>query len=477
MSELWAGTDAGKAAHHCTVIDTDGTKVLSRRVPNNEPDLLDLIGDVLALAEDSPVTWAVDLNADGGALLIALLAGHGQRLLHAPGRTVHHASRGYRGDGKTDAKDAYVIADQARMRRDLQPLQEWDEIAVDLKILTARRYDLAADRTRAINRMRAQLLEYFPALERTFDYAASKAALILLTGYQTPVGLRRIGPSRLATWLKNRKVRGAQAIADAAVAAAQAQHTAVAGESTAAAVVNTLARTVLALDEEIAAIDARIAARFREHRDAEVLLSMPGMGPLLGQSSSPAATWTPSAPRDVSPELLASHPSHGIQVASAATCAGHTATTADSFASSTYPPRSPPASAQRPRPSTTENELRARATNRRSSPSPAAASTSCGPSSGTNATTQPSHRPWKPLPHDARDSLWISEAIRSTLTIVGGPGCRSASDPGLRSSYRRRHGIDQAVQVGPTAAGGGRVSRDGGSGCSLAGARRHTGHE
>lgn len=71
-------------------------------------------------------------------------------------------------------------------------------------------------------------------------------------------------------------------MADAAVAAAQAQHTAVAGESTAAVVVNTLARTVLALDEEIAALDARIAARFREHRDAEVLLSMPGMGPLLG---------------------------------------------------------------------------------------------------------------------------------------------------------------------------------------------------
>ncbi|MGW7027124.1 IS110 family transposase [Streptomyces xanthophaeus] len=282
MPELWAGTNAGKAAHHCTVIDTDGTKVLSRRVPNNEPELLELIGDVLALAEDGPVTCAVDLNAGGGALLIALLTGHGQRLLYIPGRTVHHASRGYRGDGKTDAKDAYVIADQARMRRDLQPLQEWDEIAVDLKILTGRRYDLAADRTRAINRMRAQLLEYFPALERTFDYAASKSALVLLTGYQTPASLRRVGPSRLTTWLKNRKVRGAQAIADAAVAAAQSQHTAVAGESTAAAVVNSLARAVLALDDEIAGIDSQIAVRFGEHRDADVILSMPGMGPLLG---------------------------------------------------------------------------------------------------------------------------------------------------------------------------------------------------
>ncbi|MFJ9026419.1 IS110 family transposase [Streptomyces sp. NPDC102259] len=282
MPELWAGTDAGKAAHHCTVIDSDGTKRLSRRILNDESELLELIGDVLALAEDSRVTWAVDLNAGGAALLIALLTSHGQRLLYIPGRTVHHASRSYRGDGKTDAKDAYVIADQARMRRDLQPLQEWDEIAVDLKILTARRYDLAADRTRAINRLRAQLLEYFPALERAFDYAASRAALILLSGYQTPAALRRVGPSRLATWLKNRRARGGQTMADTAVAAAQAQHTAVTGETTAAAVVHTLAKSVLALDEEIAGIDAQIAARFREHHDAEVILSMPGMGPTLG---------------------------------------------------------------------------------------------------------------------------------------------------------------------------------------------------
>jgi len=56
LPELWAGTDAGKAEHHCTVIDADGVKVLSRRVPNNEPELLELIRDVLELADGSPVT-------------------------------------------------------------------------------------------------------------------------------------------------------------------------------------------------------------------------------------------------------------------------------------------------------------------------------------------------------------------------------------------------------------------------------------
>ncbi|MEU5418261.1 IS110 family transposase [Streptomyces sp. NPDC020799] len=285
MPELWAGTDAGKAEHHCTVIDADAQVVLSRRVPNNETELLELLGDVLGLAGGGQVTWAVDLNAGGAALWISLLVGHGQRLLYIPGRTVHHASGAYRGSGKTDAKDAFVIADTARMRRDLQPLQETSEIAVDLKILTARRMDLSADRTRAINRLRAQMLEYFPALERAFDYSRSKAALILLTKYQTPAALRRVGRARLATWLKNHGVRTltiARNAADAAVTAGEAQFTAVPGEKTAARMVHTLAREVTALDQEIAELEALIEGRFREHPDAEVITSMPGIGDMLG---------------------------------------------------------------------------------------------------------------------------------------------------------------------------------------------------
>ena len=282
MPELWAGMDAGKAEHHCTVIDTDGKRRLSRRVANDENALLQLIADVLMLSEGEPVTWAIDLNAGGAALMIALLTDNGQRVLYIPGRTVHHASGSYRGDGKTDAKDAFVIADQARMRRDLQTMQRGDDIAIDLRILTSRRLDLAADRTRAINRLRAQMLEYFPALERAFDYSTSKGSLVLLTGYQTPGALRRIGRNRLAVWLKNRKIRNFNLVAATAVEAAEAQHTAVPGERLAAAVVAKLAREVMALDEEVAETDALIEGRFRDHPHSEVILSMPGIGPVLG---------------------------------------------------------------------------------------------------------------------------------------------------------------------------------------------------
>jgi len=280
--QLWAGVDAGKSDHHCVVIDTDGQRLVSQQVANDEAALVDLIEGVATLADGGEVTWAIDLNAGGAGLLITLLIAADQRLLYIPGRTVYHASGGYRGDGKTDAKDAAVIADQARMRRDLQPLRPGDDIAVELRILTGRRTDLVADRTRAINRLRAQLLEYFPALERAFDYSKSRAALMLLTGYQTPDGLRRIGHARLETWLRKRKAYNASAVAAAAIEAANAQHTTVPGQQVAAAMVARLAKEVMILDTEIGDTETMIEDRFRRHRHAEIILSMPGFGVTLG---------------------------------------------------------------------------------------------------------------------------------------------------------------------------------------------------
>ena len=78
MSKVWAGVDAGKAHHHCVVIDGQGRRLLSRRVANDEPELAALIADVTALGE---VTWAADMPSGGAALLIALLAAAGQPLL------------------------------------------------------------------------------------------------------------------------------------------------------------------------------------------------------------------------------------------------------------------------------------------------------------------------------------------------------------------------------------------------------------
>ncbi len=165
MTAVWAGIDSGKRTHHCVVIDAAGHVLLSRRVVNDEAALLELVATVLSVADGAEVVWATDLNGGSAALLIALLAERDQQVLYIPGRIVHHAAATYRGDGKTDAKDARIIADQDRMRTDLQSVRAGDQISTDLRLLTARRTDLIFDRVCAINRLRATMLEYFPALE------------------------------------------------------------------------------------------------------------------------------------------------------------------------------------------------------------------------------------------------------------------------------------------------------------------------
>lgn len=281
MATIWAGIDSGKQAHHCVVIDVAGAVLLSQRVGNDEAELLELIATITELAVDGEVCWATDLNAGGAALLIALLASHGQRVLYIPGRIVHHAAATYRGDGKTDAKDAKIIADQARMRTDLQPVRQADQVAVDVRLLTSHRLDAIHDRVRAINRLRATLLEYFPALERAFDYSKNKAALTLLSRYTTPDSLRKVGVTRLTAWLKSRGCRNSAKIAQAAVDAAHAQHTALATELVGSALVTKLAARITAIDEDLAGIDAEIAEHYAQHEDAEILLSLPGFGPVL----------------------------------------------------------------------------------------------------------------------------------------------------------------------------------------------------
>ena len=281
MPAVWAGIDSGKRTHHCVVIDQSGLVLLSRRVTNDEAELLELIGAVVDLADGDQVCWATDLNAGGAALLITLLVGHGQRLLYIPGRVVHHAAATYRGDGKTDAKDARIIADQARMRTDLQPVRGADQISVDLRMLTSRRTDLICDRVRAINRLRGTLLEYFPALERAFDYSKSKAALTLLSEYQTPDRLRRVGVTRLAAWLRKRGCRNSAAVATAAVDAAHQQSTTLPAEPIGSALVARLASEITAIDGDLVELDAQLTDRFRQHEAAEILLSLPGFGPVL----------------------------------------------------------------------------------------------------------------------------------------------------------------------------------------------------
>jgi transposase len=279
MEKAWAGVDAGKEFHWAHLLDTSGRELLSRKVENDEADIARLIDEALSLAEE--IVWAVDQPGGSAALLLALLWERDQKVLYVPGLTVDRARDAYRGESKTDARDAHVIADQARMRPDLGELRAGEQEIAELQLLLAHRRDLITDQSRTITRLREALLSLFPALERTLDLN-SKGPLTLLTHYQTPAQLRRAGHKRVATYLKNRDVKGSNKVANKALAAAKTQSVTLPAQDVAASIVAELAKDVLGFKQRVESIDEEIGQRFFARPEARILTSLPGMGPILG---------------------------------------------------------------------------------------------------------------------------------------------------------------------------------------------------
>jgi hypothetical protein len=198
-------------------------------VANYETLLRGLILSVTVLADGAEVTWAIDLKHGGAALMITLLVTAEQRLPYILGRTIYRASGGYRGDGKTDAKGAAMIADERGCTAicspcDLVTRSRWTCASSPLAVATW--WQIEPERsTRCVALLKCSLPWSGPSSTRT-----AMPPSILLTGYQTPDGLRRTSAARVAAWLRKRKACNASAVATTATAAANRQQAAVPGQ-------------------------------------------------------------------------------------------------------------------------------------------------------------------------------------------------------------------------------------------------------
>ncbi|MFL6226044.1 MAG: IS110 family transposase [Actinomycetes bacterium] len=278
LDQAWVGVDVGKDHHWAAAVDADGQVLVSRKVANDQWAILGVLAEAAALARR--LVWTVDLTTAEAARLLAVLWGQGQQVRYLAGRAVSQAAVGYRGEGKTDAKDARSIADQSRMRRDLPELRPGQDLVVELRILTSRRADLVGDRTRAINRLRQQLTAICPALERAAELAGQRGWVVLVAHDQRPGDLRSLGVAALAGLLAGHG--NADRIAQAAVAAASTQTVDLPGQDVAAGVAGALAAEVLDLGARITQTDHALQERFGRHPLAEVIASMPGFGFRLG---------------------------------------------------------------------------------------------------------------------------------------------------------------------------------------------------
>jgi transposase len=276
---IWVGIDVAKETHWATAIGENGEICLDHAVPNRPSGIEDLVAELAALGE---VTIGLDVIGGIASLLTAMLATAGFRLRHVPGLAVNRARQGTAGgETKSDPKDARVIADQLRLRRDLRPIEPQSELDLEIRLLIGRRRDLVTQQTRRIARLRDLLAAIFPGLERMLDLT-TKGGLWLVTRYATPGELRRAGPKRIVQHLRRAGgVPNPEKLAAMALAAAQEQRIALPAERTTAVLIRELAAEAIAARTRLARLDCELDGLLARHPDAALIRSLPGMGAVL----------------------------------------------------------------------------------------------------------------------------------------------------------------------------------------------------
>jgi transposase len=279
------GIDVAKDFHWVKALDRRDSEVLfSGRVDNTPPALAAFVAQLGALRDRGPLRVGIDVVGGIASVLTAMLLEAGIEVVHVPGLAVNRAREGTAGgEHKSDPRDAAVIADQVRHRRDLRPIEPLGELDAEIRLLVARRRELVTDQTRRVNRLRDLLASIHPGLERVVD-PTTKAGQQLLGRYVTPAEIRHAGRRRLAEHiLRAGRIahRHADELADKALAAAREQTITVPGERVAAELVRELAVEAARTRSRLCALDHDLHAALARHPDAALIHSLPGMGDTL----------------------------------------------------------------------------------------------------------------------------------------------------------------------------------------------------
>ena len=182
--EVFVGVDIAKGKHYACAMSARGEALFSRAVPNDEAAIRRVIDD--ARQHGRPVL-VVDTTSSAAVLTFTVAAEVAIPVAYVSGLTMRRAADLYAGAAKTDPKDAQVLADFAWRNADrLTWTTVTDELLALLRILNGRDTDLAADATRAANRLRDALLAVSPALER-----AVGERLMSTPGLRGDLGVRR----------------------------------------------------------------------------------------------------------------------------------------------------------------------------------------------------------------------------------------------------------------------------------------------
>jgi Transposase/Transposase IS116/IS110/IS902 family len=284
---LFVGDDWAEDHHDVEVMDEAGKVLAKKRVPEGVAGMAQLHGLIGAhLGEDADeAEVTVGIETDRGPWVTALVAA-GYRVFPVnPLQASRYRERHGVSGAKSDGGDAHMLADM--VRTDSHQLREaaGDSPEAEAVKVTARMHKtMIWERTRAVQRLRHQLREYFPAALEAFEDLDAPDTLELLGKAPDPERARKLTRAQVSAALKRARRRNIADKATAILAALRREHLGQPPAVTAAyaGTVRSLIALIITLNEQVNVLDGQVREHFGRHPDAEVYLSQPGMGAVLG---------------------------------------------------------------------------------------------------------------------------------------------------------------------------------------------------
>lgn len=205
--DFFVGIDWATQLHAVCVLDGAGTVVDAGPVAHSGAGMADLRARLIRLTADA-ARIAVGIETPRAAIVDALLAHGGHGFALNPKQLDRFRDRHSVARAKDDRRDAFVVADAVRTDRwAFRRLQPEDPRLIQLRELSRVHDELGQEHTRLANRLREQLLRFYPQALTLCPAANEPWLWAVLDRAPTPAAAARVRPSTLRALLADHRIR------------------------------------------------------------------------------------------------------------------------------------------------------------------------------------------------------------------------------------------------------------------------------
>jgi transposase len=298
------GIDWGSEMHELCLVDAKGHIQGTRTVAHTVGAVHDAVQWVREQTGAAPEAIAVGIETPRGALVDTVIEQGFRVFALNPKQLDRFRDRFSAAGAKDDQRDAHVLADALRTdRRAFRPVRPDDPLLIQLREVCRLRDDLQQEEARLANRLREQLYR-IDAAWLTLSPAADEPWLwALLAETPDPQAWTQLSRRRVAAALRTHRIRRVTAD-DVLHAQGQPRLPVAAGVTDAVAVrIESLVPQLILVHDQRTTAERRIDRLLerlataetadsepREHRDVEILRSLPGVGRMVTATMLTEAT-------------------------------------------------------------------------------------------------------------------------------------------------------------------------------------------